>query len=70
MKNSNCIDINTLKEYVLIDSESIHIKGFRLNEKNDWELEEYDDVNSLLELKAINENILISEIYDGVKISV
>ena len=61
-------NINTLKEYILVDSESIHIEVFRLNEKKHWELEEYNDINASLEVKAINEQILISEIYDGVKI--
>jgi Uma2 family endonuclease len=61
-------DIATLKEYILVDSESIHIEVFRLNEKDHWELEEYDDVNSSIQIKAINENILTAEIYEGVHI--
>jgi Uma2 family endonuclease len=60
-------DIPTLKEYVLIDSESIHIEVFRLNESNHWELEEYDLIEDELYIKAIDEKILISEIYEGVK---
>lgn len=60
--------ITTLKEYILVDSQSVHIEVFRLNEKNHWELEEYNDVNTLFEVRAINEQILISEIYDSVKI--
>src|SRR6185437_7975906 len=31
-------DIPTLKEYVLVDSETIHVEVFRLNENNRWEL--------------------------------
>lgn len=61
-------DINTLKEYILVDSESMHIEVFRLNENNHWELEEYNSTDSFLEIKAINENILIAEIYEGVKL--
>jgi Uma2 family endonuclease len=61
-------DIPTLKEYILADSESIHIEVFRLNEKNHWELEEYNAVEDFLSIKAIDEKILISEIYEGVKI--
>jgi Uma2 family endonuclease len=61
-------DIPTLKEYILVDSESIHIEVFRINEKNHWELEEYNNVNESLQIKAINENILISEIYEDVKV--
>jgi Uma2 family endonuclease len=62
-------DIETLKEYILIDSQSLHIEVFRLNEHNHWELEEYNDANSYLEIKAINESIPIAEIYEDVKIT-
>ena len=60
-------DIKTLKEYILVDSESLHIEIFRLNENNHWELEEYNDANNYLQIKSINEKILINEIYEGVK---
>jgi len=61
-------DINTLKEYILVDSQSLHVEVFRLNKNNHWELQEYNDANNYLEIKAINESILIAEIYDGVKL--
>jgi Uma2 family endonuclease len=61
-------DINTLKEYILVDSQSLHIEAFRLNENNHWELQEYNDANNYLEIKASNESILIADIYDGVKL--
>jgi len=61
-------DIATLKEYILVDSESLHIEVFRLNENNHWELEEYNDAENYLQIKAINETLLIAEIYDGVKL--
>ncbi|SFP83575.1 Uma2 family endonuclease [Parafilimonas terrae] len=60
-------DIAALKEYILVDSESMHIEVFRLNEKDHWELEEYNEANSMLEIKTINEQILISSIYADVK---
>ena len=61
-------DIATLKEYILVDSESIHIEVFRLNEKNHWELEEYNNINESFTIKTINESVLISEIYENVKV--
>lgn len=61
-------DIPTLKEYILVDSETIHIEVFRLNENNHWELEEYDSIENVLFIKAIDEKIAISEIYEGVNI--
>jgi len=61
-------DIPTLKEYVLVDSETIHVEVFRLNENNRWELEEYDSAENVLFIKAIDEKIAISEIFEGVNI--
>ncbi|HNP22637.1 MAG TPA: Uma2 family endonuclease [Panacibacter sp.] len=61
-------DIPTLKEYILVDSETMHIEVFRLNERNHWELEEYNKADDLLEIKAIEETLALSDIYDGVKI--
>ncbi|HEX5153151.1 MAG TPA: Uma2 family endonuclease [Parafilimonas sp.] len=61
--------ITTLKEYVLVDSESIHIEIFRLNANNHWELEEYKDLGGSILIKAIDESLPLAEIYDNVKIS-
>ena len=61
-------DIPTLKEYILVDSQSIHIEAFRMNKNNHWELEEYNAIDTDLEVKAINVNILLNDIYDGVKL--
>lgn len=58
-------DIKTLKEYILVDSATVHIEVFRLNETGHWELEEYNGLSNTLFMKAINESILLSEIYDG-----
>jgi len=63
-------DIKTLKEYILVDSATVHIEVFRLNETGHWELEEYNGLSNTLFIKAINESILLSEIYDGVGIEV
>jgi len=61
-------DIPTLKEYILVDSEAIHIEVFRINENNHWELEEYDSVENFLFIKSMDEKISIAEIYEGVTI--
>ena len=60
-------DIQTLKEYILADSESIHLEVFRLNEHKHWELEEYNSIEEFLNVKAIDEKISLTEIYEGVK---
>ncbi|CAN5172300.1 Uma2 family endonuclease [soil metagenome] len=62
-------DIATLKEYIVVDSESIHIEVFRLNENGHWELEEYNSLTDSVTIKAVNEAVFLSEIYDGVRIT-
>lgn len=62
-------DIATLKEYILVDSESIHIEVFRLNETRHWELEEYNTITDHLSIKTIDETVSISEIYEGVNMN-
>jgi Uma2 family endonuclease len=52
----------------MIDSERILAEVFRLNEKGHWELEEYKTLADNLMIKAINETIALTEIYDGVRI--
>jgi len=61
-------DIPTLKEYILIDSETISVEAFRLNEHNHWELEEYKKPDDILSIQTVQVSLLLSEIYDGVKV--
>ena len=51
-----------------MDSESIHIEIFRLNESNHWELEEYHTAEEMLYIQTINESISLADIYDGVQL--
>ncbi len=60
-------DIPTLKEYILIDSNSLSIETFRINERNHWELEEFKLPTDTLAIKAIDIEIGLEEIYEGVE---
>ncbi|MCC6290268.1 MAG: Uma2 family endonuclease [Chitinophagaceae bacterium] len=60
-------DIPTLKEYILVDSESIHIEIFRLNEAGHWELEEYKSAEEMIYIKTIDEKISVADIYSSVQ---
>ena len=62
-------DIATLKEYILVDSESIHMEVFRLNENGRWELEEYNSLSDVVIIKAIEATVSVSEVYDSVGIT-
>ncbi|MGZ8559571.1 MAG: Uma2 family endonuclease [Chitinophagaceae bacterium] len=57
-------DITTLKEYILIDSETIGIEAFRINDGGHWELEEYKKTDNTLLIKCIQVSIPVTEIYE------
>lgn len=62
-------DIPTLKEYVLVDTESIHIEAFRLNDAGHWELEEYKTPDAVFTMPFIGFSVSVKEIYEGTKLS-
>ena len=61
-------DIPTLKEYVLVDSESLSVEIFRLNESNHWELEEYKNADEDFEIKTIKTALSFPEVYEGSRV--
>ena len=56
------------KEYILIDSESIHVEAFAINENNLWELREYKSPTAKLTIKTIESAIALSDLYEGTKL--
>jgi Uma2 family endonuclease len=61
-------DVSTLKEYIMIDSKSISIEAFRINDKAHWELEEYKTISGELALPSLLISIPIADIYEGTKL--
>jgi Uma2 family endonuclease len=61
-------DIPALREYILIDSESIHIEAFRINSNNHWELEEYKTISGELVIPSVQVNVPIAFIYEGTRL--
>ena len=61
-------DIPTLKDYILIDSESIHIEAFSINKSGHWELKEYNSFDDTLLIDSIQTNLLLLDIYEGTKL--
>jgi Uma2 family endonuclease len=61
-------DIPSLREYVLIDSESINVEIFRINSQGHWELEEHRSMDDTLALWTVGFLLTIKEIYEGTKL--
>lgn len=62
-------DISTLREYILVDTESVRIEVFRINEKKHWELEEYRNLTDELNIPSIAVTMPIAEIYRRTKLA-
>jgi len=60
-------DIPTLKNYILIDSESRRIESFRFNNYGHWELEEFTKPEELVTIKTMDISISLQEIYANTK---
>ena len=61
-------DIPSLREYVLIDTESVRVEVFRLNASQHWELEEYKSLDKILSIQAIDFSLSLRDIYSGTKL--
>lgn len=61
-------DIPSLKEYILIDSTSIGIEAFSINQEGKWELEEYKTTEEQLQIKSLQLALPLTEVYDGVNL--
>jgi Uma2 family endonuclease len=58
--------IQTLQEYLLIDSQKISVECFRLNDQGIWELHPYDEGNEI-HLISVDFHCPISLFYEDVQ---
>jgi len=63
-------DIPSLKEYIMVDSESILAEAFYINEKQNWELKEYKNINDNLKFISLDFEIPLKDIYNRTSVSV
>lgn len=55
--------IPTLREYVLVEPESVHIEVWHVNADGLWELREYGEIDEVLILKSISVSVPLRDIY-------
>lgn len=59
-------DIETLKEYILIDSEAVYVQKHLRQPDNSWVLTEIKQIQEALHIHTIELSIPLTEIYEGV----
>jgi len=60
-------DIPSLKEYILIDSESVWVQSFYIDNENNWKLNEHKEISDTLTLVSMGFDVSLSNIYDHVR---
>jgi Uma2 family endonuclease len=63
-------DIPALREYVLVEPETMSIEAYHINEQGFWQLKEYKDVSESVELSSIGISLPLAEIYRRTKVEV
>jgi Uma2 family endonuclease len=58
-------DITALKEYILVDTQKIHIENYVRNADNTWQLTDYNVISDNLIITAVNISVSIADIYAG-----
>ena len=60
--------IPALKEYILIDSKSIHAEYFAINKEGLWQLKEYNNPEEKIIIETLNVQLLLEDVYEGSKL--
>lgn len=61
-------DIDSLNEFILIDSEKIHVEKYIRHADNSWQLTEYKSFESAFEISSIGLLMYLGEVYRGVAV--
>ncbi len=61
--------LNSLEHYILISQDRVLIEYFYKNEKEHWELEEFQEIEQSFKIYGLELEIQLSEIYNKVKFS-
>jgi Uma2 family endonuclease len=62
-------DIPSLKEYIMIDSESISVEAYYINEEKNWVLNQHKEISDRLTLVSMSFHLALSDIYDHVRLN-
>ncbi|WP_293313473.1 Uma2 family endonuclease [Pedobacter sp. UBA5917] len=63
-------DIPSLKEYIMIDSESVSVEAYYINEEKEWILNDYKEISDTFTLVSMGFDVALADIYERVRFSV
>ncbi|MBK8521377.1 MAG: Uma2 family endonuclease [Ferruginibacter sp.] len=59
-------DITSLQEYILIDTEKIHVEKHIRNADNSWQLTDFKSIENSFTISTIQLSFLLEDIYEGI----
>jgi Uma2 family endonuclease len=59
-------DIPSLKEYIMIDSESVSVEAFYIDGEKNWKLNEYKKITDVLTFVSMGFDVTLVDIYNHV----
>jgi Uma2 family endonuclease len=59
-------DIDSLKEYILVDTEKIHVEKHIRHADNSWQLTDYCSLEAYFAIECVHISLQLKDIYDGV----
>ena len=60
--------IPALKNYILVDSESIHVEHFAINKEGLWQLKEHNKIYEEIFIETLNVKLSMKEVYERSKL--
>ncbi|MGN7985708.1 hypothetical protein ACTJKC_00120 [Pedobacter sp. 22226] len=60
-------DIPSLKEYIMIESESVWVQAFYIDDENNWKLNEHREISDTLSLISMGFDVALNDIYNHVR---
>ncbi|RDC55560.1 Uma2 family endonuclease [Pedobacter chinensis] len=60
-------DIPSLKEYIMIDSESTSVEAHYINDEQNWTLNEHKEITDVLTFVSMGFDVALSDIYNHVR---
>jgi Uma2 family endonuclease len=62
-------DIPSLKEYIMIDSESVLVEAYYINDEQNWVLNKHEEISDVLSFVSMGFDVALSDIYNYVRLN-
>ncbi len=60
--------IPSLKDYILVDSQSVHVEHFAINKEGLWQLEEYNKLQQEVIIESLKVRLSLKEVYEDAQL--